>query len=105
MTRLPAGPATRNGQSARARRQGSRINQLRRVGRAALLFQVMGVSASALTRRSANDNDTVASLSKRSVARRARLACLEPRLAVGQVFLSRAPVEDLFESSDDPSGI
>jgi H+/Cl- antiporter ClcA len=38
-------------------------------------------------------------------AGRARFACLEPRLAVGQVFLSRAPVEDLFESSNDPAGI
>ena len=70
-----------------------------------LLFQVMGVSASALIHRRANDNDTVASLSKRSAAGRARLACLEPRLGVGQVFVSRAPVEDLFESSDDPCGI
>ena len=32
-------------------------------------------------------------------------ACLEPCLAIGEVFLSWAPVEDLFESGDDPAGI
>jgi len=48
----------RTGRSAPLGRPCLAINGQRIVGRAALLFLVMGVSASALTRHGANDNDT-----------------------------------------------